>query len=334
MEEFGLRCSAAASSIEAKQSKLKEDLARNDESYASIKSSLNSIVAAAVNSKASKEDQAQDSDSDDNSSTCTVIDRRDVHQEITKEDEKYITMQKFLSLVSEGKIHDDVMNEIYLLNGKLEVTKKEADDLHAKFSVLQSDLNEIKREINSIKQYIKIENLLFHNFYLPPGYKHMSSLQFSYFMAQQINYLIPQLDYPVSWEHISTAHPLKTKRKKSNVIVVRFCNRNIRDEIFAKRHFISKKGCGITEHLTENNLEVFKKAKSIFGFNNVSTMNCNVFVNVNGVQRIVRSIEHVNELFESSTINADPSYTPSRRRGSYGGGNNMRRGYSVRNRHY
>ena len=346
MEEFGLRHSASATaSLQAKQAELKDSLSRNDESYASIKSSLTSIITAAANSKVL--DERCDSSSDDNSSICTVIDREDIPEHSNEKDE-CITMKKFLLLVSQGKIHEDVLNKIHVLNVELEETKKVSDDLRAQFSVLGNELKEIKRNINNIKQYLKLENLLFHNFYLPPGYKHMSSLEFSYFMAQQINHLIPQLDYPVSWEHISTAHPLKTKRKTSNVIVVRFCNRNIRDEIFAKRHFISKKGCGITEHLTEINLEVFKKAKSLFGFDNVSTLNCNVFVMINGVRKFVRSSEHVIELFESinavdrniltyTTSSTSQHQPPGKHRGygkSHRGGYAKRGHYSVRNRQY
>ena len=370
MEDFGLHYhNAKTVSIETKQAILKDRLDKNNQSYASIQGSLNSIIIAEArqrvvsNGKDVPSDDVEDVSDDDSSTASTVIDASELHVKNemeavdvnpTKED-----MERFLTLVSEGKVHKDTLEKVHGLNEKLEETKKSTDELQIKYSKLDSEVKEIKRALHNISQYIKLENLLFHNFYLPPNYKQMSSLQFSYFMAQQINYHIPQLDFPVTLNHISTAHPLKTKRKNSNVIIVRFSNRNMRDEIFSKKHFISKRGCAITEHLTEENLNIFKKAKSVFGYKNVSTINCYVHVNVNGVRRFVKSIEHVNELLES--IHADNksvhnnnfshdtnhTYTNSsnragqprapysqRGRGQIFRGHNTRRHYSVRNRQY
>ena len=58
-------------------------------------------------------------------------------------------------------------------------------------------------------------------------------------VANQINNLIPNLPIRVSVHHISTAHPLPTKSKKSNVVVVRFANRYIKDMIYKYRHLVS-----------------------------------------------------------------------------------------------
>ena len=298
MEEFGLKYHHI-NTIEAEQGRLKGDIVKNQQSYNDIKGAMDSIMKVAVERREDVIPPVEVVESDISSSTANttidVADLKDVEETAMRKE----LMSKFLSSVAEGQVNEDTLKEIQSLNDKLEQNKKITDELLVNFNTLNCALKDLKNGLNNIKQYLKIENLLFHNFFLPPGYKNMSSLQFSHFMSQQINYLLPQLDYPLSWEHISTAHPLRTKRKNSNVIVVRFCNRFMRDEIFAKRHFISKKGCAITEHLTEDNLNVLKKAKSIFGFNNVSTTNCNVFVNVNGVQRFVKSTEHVNELFES-----------------------------------
>ena len=351
MEEFGIKYhNRITASVEAEQARLKERLDKNDQSCASIQDSLNAIITAEARHNASI-DKVIVSD-DDDEAFIDATDINAVENNPTEEDKT-----RFLTLVSEGKVQNDILKEVHGLNKRLEETKKINDDLLINLNKLDNILKEIKKDIINIKQYLKIENLLFHNFYLPPNYKQMSSLQFSYFMAQQINYLIPQLDCPLTMDHISTAHPLKTKRKNSNVIVVRFSNRFMRDEIFSKKHFISKR-YAVTEHLTEENLNIFKKAKSVFGYNNVSTVNCNVFVNVNGVRRFVKSIEHVNELLESIhaddqsvhntfTNNTNPKnnrYTDAGRpaashsqrgHGRSNRGGYVRRGhYSVRNRQY
>ena len=362
MEEFGLNCHGTTAVLEAEQIKLKKVAAKNVQTYHSIQGSLKSIIyaEAKANQQVPNEDAVDtiddiadiDDDSSSTSSEVTVIANEDVldkEELVDYEDEKSEEidekiMQTFLSLVSQGKVHKDILKTIHDLNDKLEEAKKVSDDVQQKLIALDTALKDIKREIANIKQYLKIDNLLLHNFQLPDGYIHMSSLQFSLFIAQQINFLLPELAVPLSWVHISTAHPLKTKRKGANVIVVRFSNRNMRDEIFAKKNFITKWGCAITEHLTEDNLDILKKARSLFGFNNVCTENCNIFVNVNGVPKYVKSLEHVNELFESihAVDPRDVNNNTHRQHRAYNNvpfgrksfKGNSRRGYSVRNRHY
>ena len=152
-------------------------------------------------------------------------------------------------------------------------------------TVLDTALKELKNELNNLKQYIKLDNLLFHNLRLPYNYKYMSSLQFSYFIADVINRLITQLATPVTWQNISDVHPLRTKLNKSSVIIVRFCNRNIRHEIYSKRALLKRSGISITEHLTDSNLAVLKKAQELFGFRSVNTENCQVVVDVQGKKK-------------------------------------------------
>ena len=172
--------------------------------------------------------------------------------------------------------------------------------------MLDSTVKKQGKRLDSIEQYFKFDNLLLHKFHLPSNY--LPSLQFSHYIANQINYFLPQLLVPVTWEHISDAHPLKTKNSKSNVIIVRFCNRNIRHEIYSKRHLL-RRGMYITEHLTENNLKVLNRAKELFGFNSVSTEKCNIIITVGRKTHRVQSIEDVNELFEEVTIHHSvPSY--------------------------
>ena len=378
MEDFGMRCHTSATDtavLEAEQVKIKEALAKNDLSYLSIQGSLNSILQAhaeATQQSSNIEVAELLLKHDESSSTSTVIAAQQVemHEETSVDSVDPVLMQRFLSSVSKGEIHDDTIKEVYKLNEQLEEVKKESDDLKTKLVILDNALNEIKKDIANIKQYLKRDNLLFHKCKLPNGYKNMSSLQFCVYMVKQINFLLPHLDYPLRLEHISTAHPLKTKRKGGNVIVVRFCNRFMRDQIFAQKDFISNKTCAITEHLTEENLNLYKKVKSLFGFDNTYTEKCSVFVNVNGVSKFVRSYEHAIELFDSVNVVVDQkdysqhtlkqharhrininnnitsfsnSYTrainstpyPHRRNdGGYWHGAPRRRRYSVRNRKY
>ena len=213
-------------------------------------------------------------------------------------------MKKFLSLLQRGeiKLSTEVMNQLTELNIKVDAVNDVSAQLQEKWSEIDSAIKVCQKEILELKQYIMMDDLLFHNFHLPKNHENMSSLQFSYFMACQINYYLPQLACPVSWQHISDAHPLKTKNNKSQVIIVRFCNRNMRHEIYSNRAFLPSR-MSITEHLIPQNLEVTRKAKELFGFRRFYTDRCKTYVNVNGKDVRVKTVDDVKQASRSVNPN-------------------------------
>ena len=215
------------------------------------------------------------------------------------DEEETPEVKMLLSLMSEGKVvlSEKVRQQLDNLNTQIKCLTEATSNLQDRWSALDSAIKELKKLANDLQQYIKSDNLLFHNFKLPN--RQLSSLEFSNYMVQQINYLLPQLLIPVSLHNISDAHPLRTKSKNSNVIIVRFCNRNIKHEIYSKRAFLSE-GLSITEHLTQENLSVLFRANKLFGSQNVCTENCKILVRTaSGKQVKVQSIKDVNEAFES-----------------------------------
>ena len=125
----------------------------------------------------------------------------------------------------------------------------------------------------------------------------MSSLEFSKYVAKQLNTLLPNLPIPVAWHHISTAHYLPTKSKKSVVVVVRFCNRNVKDMIYANRNFISN-GLLITEHLIDENKAICNEARELFGpYGLVYSESCKIYVDIDGKSNRVRSVDDVHKLY-------------------------------------
>ena len=316
----------STASIEAEQSRLKADLIKNEKSRCAIKEQLDILIDAAIlanNDKAENES----TDSSIDSSTATTVIQGDVSLESIQaidvsDDEEYLSddnsnrqdddarLKRFIELACKGKISDTVLGELQVLNAKLEDNNKVSNDLQNRWSELETTIKSLRKELSIMIQYIKIENLLFHNFDLPYGYRNMTSLEFSIYMAEQINHYLPQLACPLSWEHISTAHRLKTKNKSSNVIIVRFCNRNMKDEILSKKHLLKKRNAFITEHLTEDNLKIYKKAKELFGYKSVHTVNCKVIVNINGHDKLVSSCDDVNELFKAeNAVNSNDTNT-------------------------
>lgn len=256
---------------------------------------------------------------DDDISTSSSDDATEVPVSTKQEEHNIVNLgdqipglNNLLSLLSKGKVvlSEEVIQQLNGINIQLKALSEASSTLQDRWSALESAITTLKKETNEIKQYIKFDNLLLHKF--PRPNTELSSLEFSHFIAQQLNYFIPQLSVPVLWHHISDAHPLQTKSKKSNVIIVRFCNRNVRHEVYSKRNFL--RGMSITEHLTEDNLKILYRAKELFGFNNVETVKCKVVVNCNGKFSKVNSVQDVNELFEANTnVHDSNSEHPNRK---------------------
>ena len=270
------------------QNILKADVAKNTSICTETQNALVSIVKAAI---ASAEENNIDASTatDENVSNLSLesiqhIDTSYEDDDVSDDESTLVEevpgLKRLLKLINQGKvkIHSDGLNELNKLNLKLEAASKVSNDLQDRLCALENSKKEHERKMNDQEQYLKLEDLLFHKFPFPYN-KNLSSLQFCHYMAEQINYFLPNLPVPVTWQHISDAHPLKTKARKSKVIIVRFCNRNIRHLIYSQRALLHKTtGISITEHLTEMNLGLLRKAKELFGFKYVTTEKCRIIV--------------------------------------------------------
>ena len=306
----------SSKALSDEQIKLRGDVERTQNECRDMKKVMQSIMSAVVTS--SKANTSKAISENDSTSTCssstlnkTTKSVESIHaiSSSTPEVQSSDLLEEFLSMAAEGKIDisEELLKELYNMNTRIDALNEvssglqrrwcEIDasikELKSEIKDIKSEINDIKSEINGVKQYFKIDNLLLHKFRPPPN---LSSLQCSYYVAQQLNYLLPHLPVPVSWEHISTAHCLPTKAKKSDVVVVRFCNRNIKDMIYKSRHLL-RNGVSITEHLTEQNLLVYRKARELFGSRNAHTMNCKIFVDINGKSILVKTVDEVHKTF-------------------------------------
>jgi len=133
------------------------------------------------------------------------------------------------------------------------------------------------------------------------------------YVADSINHFLPSLPVPVHWSDISSAHKFYTKNKQSNVIIARFANRCIKTMVYDHRDMITKKGLSISEHLLDKNIEVLKKGRALFGYRNVFTENCYIYVVINrrsGETCKVNSIDDVEKLYDR--LKASNSLPPSK----------------------
>ena len=294
--------SPSSNVIRAEQDKLLQEIKKNDAHCKQVEGSLKSIVSAVVN--------ARQSTSTANSKPLTSVEVINN----TKEVDEDAGVNNMLKLISEGEVNisDEVMKHLQDLTARIDVINEVAHSLQDRWSALESVTKMLEKQLNDTNQYLKYDNLALHKFPLPS--RHLSSLEFSHYIADLINKIVPNLPLTVSWQHISDAHPLRTKSKKSNVIIVRFCNRNVRHAIYDQRDNLPK-GMGITEHLTENNLNILKEAKKLFGHRNAWTEKGTTVINFNDETRKAYSTDDVNRLHELQKVHLKNTTNPNSPKG-------------------
>ena len=90
-------------------------------------------------------------------------------------------------------------------------------------------------------------------------------------------------------------------------MIVRFTRRDLRNEIYDRRFFVNDPNVYITEHLTERNLKLFKKACRVFGRRGeVWTEQTKIFTKIHGKMHAITSNDDLVKL-------TSPSRKPSRK---------------------
>ena len=191
----------------------------------------------------------------------------EIKKSISGNDDKYKNLLNQVQEIRNSAVNIGTVGESSKsIEEKLKVLedaiKDSSDELKAlKYNLINSTnlLEELAFRIDSNTQYPMRDNLLIKGLRNIPY--HLIGYQFSTWVARTINNLIPSLDFPIVPEHISTSHPIY---KNSNVIIVRFAIRDVRNEIFYKKD-IHDKRVSISEHLTKKNLLLLNAAKQFLG---------------------------------------------------------------------
>ena len=168
-------------------------------------------------------------------------------------------------------------------------------ELEAELSRLNKYLLSVSEHCNNIEQYGRLYNLVLDNVYNVPV--HLKGMRFSLYIVYLLNRLFwPHLTRPVLPADIDKAHPLYRKQNGKSVLIVRFVNRDIRDELFYSRNVLLKNNTGITlrENLTKRNRELFSYAVKKFNYNNVSTDQGKIYVNIG--TKLKKRISSVSDL--------------------------------------
>ena len=166
----------------------------------------------------------------------------------------------------------------------LESALEKFDNLENRFNFMEkkvqqfdSEIGELFERVEETNQYLRRNSLLWLDLKDIP--KDRSERNMIGYMCWKINSTMPR-KFQLNPSHIETAH-LITPRNRNNrrpIVIVKFALRWIRNEVWWNRKYAFDRSYTITEHLTENRLSLYKKCKSTFGYENVYTEQCVVYI--------------------------------------------------------
>lgn len=194
---------------------------------------------------------------------------------------------------------------------------QETDALQSQWQVSTAKLMyNLSLEVCGHGGYSRMNSLLIHNVTDYPQRQEgenagMASFAFCQWVVDKLNTLFESKlgTFKLSLGEIDTAHVLNTKAGKSNVVIVRFVRRIVRNLYWLNKKELKNTGVSFTEHLTDYKLNLLNTAKISIGKNNVWTNQCVIFVNYNGTKRSIASHEDLARLMGVDVVaGVDPYY--------------------------
>ena len=131
---------------------------------------------------------------------------------------------------------------------------------------------------NRMEQYSRLNCLLLHgNLYIS------HKLRGTCFSQKVVNFLNKcmsrSLGRELTVDDIDTSHPLQAKNGSKNPItIIKFVRRDLRNEILQRRKLMRRYHVNATEHLTDDNIKLYKKAQDFAGSNNVWTDQAVIYI--------------------------------------------------------
>ena len=168
-----------------------------------------------------------------------------------------------------------------ILNGNADSALDIIQRLERRCNCFDDYFNQIHRWINKDRQYSFNEDLLIYDLGDVPLDKY--DYDFIVYIVDKLNFLLPNLTRKITVDDVNDAHPLSNK--ENPVVIIQFNKRWLKNMIMTQRKSLRQKQIRISDHLTENNLELLKKAKAIVGNYYAFSIKCKLFACVPGDKR-------------------------------------------------
>ena len=157
---------------------------------------------------------------------------------------------------------------------------------------VKTDLTECQRIANENAQYPRLWNLLIYGLKIPEKTYMVELLE-----SEQSNLLFPNLmERKITCEDICRSHPLKTKKPQTRpIVVVQFCNRDIRNLIYSKKKELKTRAnhISISEHLTDETRSLLTLVRDAEVFERVWTFEAKIFGATGSEKILIRTKEDI-----------------------------------------
>ena len=182
--------------------------------------------------------------------------------------------------------------------GKLATAVNSLTLLEERWCKLDTSVTELSDKINNIEQYGRLYNLILKKVARVPV--KLKGHAFTDYVVKLLNHIFGHTLYrAVVPSDIDKCHPLYKTANNTYSIIVRFTNRDVRDDIYCKKNNLRKWGCEIviSENLTKKNQSLLSYAKrELIGSTVWSEQGKILTLNCKGKKTVLKSENDVDKL--------------------------------------
>ena len=192
--------------------------------------------------------------------------------------------------------------EIRMFQAQLSSLQERYSASEKNLNSMYDDVEDLKARMNDRDQYDRRNNGILHGLtdvpIMPRKPTQEDTKKFTKYVVDKLNELFPGIEGGISARDIDDTHIFRTRRNRPNshaqLVIIRFCSRLLRNEIFSQKKLLKNTDCSLTEHLTKFNLELLKAAqKRVGNVKKVWTHYGKVLIDLNGT---IKSIHNYDDL--------------------------------------
>ena len=192
------------------------------------------------------------------------------------------------------------MVQISWLRNEMTLLQKQYSESEKNLNEMYDELQNVKENMNDRDQYDRRNNAIVHGLkdvpVMPLKPKQEDQRKFTQYIVRKMNELFPNIEGGLTARDIDDTHIYRTKRSvrdsQNQLVIIRFCSRLVRNEIFSMKKNLKDTGISITEHLTAYNLNLLKAAQKRMGDKRMAwTHYGKVLIDLNGKIKSIRNYD-------------------------------------------
>ena len=190
--------------------------------------------------------------------------------------------------------------EVNMLRSQFTQLQHQFSESEKSLNSMYDDLTYLKKSLNERDQYDRRNNGILHGLkdvpVMPSRPTQKDHRMFTNYVVSKVNNLFPDIEGGFTARDIDDCHVYRTKRhdpkSHKQLIIIRFCSRLVRNEIFSRKKSLKGTGVSLTEHLTAANLQLLKAAQDKLGNKNKAwTHYGKVLIDLNGTIKAIHSYD-------------------------------------------